>query len=69
MTSQASVLWSDEDLSVNLPPSRHVSFHVWQEDFPALKGGGGFSFLCDSSRAEFRKREVGSNTEEGEDKA
>lgn len=40
MTSQASVLWSDEDLSVNLPPSRHASFHVWQEDFPALKGGG-----------------------------
>lgn len=39
MTSQASVLWSDEDLSVNLPPSRHASFHVWQEDFPALKGG------------------------------
>lgn len=45
MTSQASVLWSDEDLSVNLPPSRHAAFHVWQEDFPALKGGGGDSLF------------------------
>lgn len=58
MTSQASVLWSDEDLSVNLPPSRHAAFHVWQEDFPALKGGGDSLFSATQVEPSLEKEKL-----------
>lgn len=34
---KSRVSWSDEDLSLNRPVESTCSFHVWHEDFPALK--------------------------------
>ena len=53
--SQATVLWSDEDLSLNHLSSRHTSFMCDKRIFLLWKGRG-FSFLWGSSWAEPKKR-------------